>query len=78
MSRLALIVASLAVGVVLAVGAAFTTSGVITAPPSPPNKQLYNYGQPSSYPGPAGPRVSWGENVIFVRPDGYDAEAASQ
>jgi hypothetical protein len=46
LSRLALIVASLAVGVVLAVGAAFTTSGVIQAPPAPPNKQLYNYGQP--------------------------------
>ncbi len=46
MSRLALIVASLAVGAVLAVGAAFTTSGVVNAPPSPPNKQLYNYGTP--------------------------------
>jgi hypothetical protein len=46
LSRLALIVASLVVGAVLAVGAAFTTSGVITTPPSPPNKQLYNYGTP--------------------------------
>jgi hypothetical protein len=46
LSRLALIVASLAVGAVLAVGAAFTTSGVITTPPNPPNKQLYNYGTP--------------------------------
>jgi hypothetical protein len=46
LSRLALIVASIAVGVVLAVGAAFTTSGVITAPPAPPNKTPYNYGQP--------------------------------
>ena len=46
LSRLALIVASLAVGAVLAVGAAFTTSGVISTPPNPPNKQLYNYGTP--------------------------------
>jgi hypothetical protein len=46
MSRLALIIASLLVGAVLAVGAAFTTTGVISAPPNPPNKQLYNYGSP--------------------------------
>lgn len=46
LSRLALIVASLVVGAVLAVGAAFTTSGVISTPPNPPNKQLYNYGTP--------------------------------
>lgn len=46
LSRLALIVASLAVGAVLAVGAAFTTSGVLSTPPNPPNKQLYNYGTP--------------------------------
>jgi hypothetical protein len=46
LSRLALIVASLVVGAVLAVGAAFTTSGVIGTPPSPANKQIYNYGTP--------------------------------
>ena len=46
MSRLALIVASLLVGAVLAVGAAFTTTGVIGSPPAPANKQLYNYGTP--------------------------------
>jgi hypothetical protein len=46
LSRLVLIVAALVVGGVLAVGAAFTTSGVITAPPAPADKQLYNYGTP--------------------------------
>ena len=46
MSRLALIVASLAVGAVLAVGAAFTTSGVLSTSPDTPNKQLYDYGTP--------------------------------
>ncbi|HEY1673432.1 MAG TPA: hypothetical protein VGG50_12000 [Streptosporangiaceae bacterium] len=46
MSRLALIIASLLVGAVLAVGAAFTTTGVIGSPPAPANKQLYNYGTP--------------------------------
>jgi hypothetical protein len=45
-SRLTLIVASLVVGVVLAVGAAFATSGVISSPPAPANKALYNYGSP--------------------------------
>jgi len=44
--RLALIIASLLVGAVLAVGAAFTTTGVINSPPAPANKQLYNYGTP--------------------------------
>ncbi len=44
MSRLALIVAALAVGVVLAVGAAFTTTGVASAPPAPANQQPFNYG----------------------------------
>lgn len=43
MSRLALIIAALAVGVVLAVGAAFTTTSVIGSPPSPSNQQPYNY-----------------------------------
>jgi hypothetical protein len=46
LSRLALIVASLVVGVVLAVGAAFTTTGVLSSPPAPANKQIYNYGTP--------------------------------
>jgi hypothetical protein len=43
-SRLALIVAALAVGVVLAVGAAFTTTSVVGTPPAPANQQPYNYG----------------------------------
>lgn len=43
MSRLALIIAALAVGVVLAVGAAFTTTSVISTPPSPANNSPYNY-----------------------------------
>ena len=43
MSRLALIIAALAVGVVLAVGAAFTTTSVLSTPPAPPNQQPYNY-----------------------------------
>ncbi len=44
MSRLALIIAALTVGVVLAVGAAFTTSSVVTAPPAPANQQPFVYG----------------------------------
>jgi hypothetical protein len=43
-SRLALIIAALAVGVVLAVGAAFTTASVVQAPPAPANQAPYNYG----------------------------------
>ncbi len=46
MSRFALIAASLAVGIVLAVGAAFTASSVLGPPAAPPNSQLYNYGTP--------------------------------
>lgn len=46
MSRLTLIVVCLVVGVVLATGAAFTVSGVVSSPPAPSNKQLYNYGTP--------------------------------
>jgi hypothetical protein len=42
-SRLALVIAALAVGVVLAVGAAFTTTSVLSTPPAPPNQQPYNY-----------------------------------
>jgi hypothetical protein len=45
-SRLTLIIAALTVGLVLAVGAAFTTSGLLSSPPTPANKQLYNYGAP--------------------------------
>ncbi len=44
MSRLMLIIAAVAVGAVLAAGAAFTTIGVIGAPPAPANQQPYNYG----------------------------------
>lgn len=44
MSRLALIIAALAVGVVLAVGAAYTTTSVIQSPPAPANQVPYNYG----------------------------------
>jgi hypothetical protein len=43
-SRLALIVAALMVGVVLAVGAAFTTTSVVGTPPAPANNPPYNYG----------------------------------
>jgi hypothetical protein len=45
-SRLALIVAALAVGVVLAVGAAFTTTAVVGTPPAPANAPAYNYSTP--------------------------------
>jgi hypothetical protein len=50
LSRLVLIVASLVVGAVLAVGAAFTTSGVLGNAPAPADKQLYNYGTNSGTP----------------------------
>lgn len=43
MSRLALIIAALAVGVVLAVGAAFTTTSIVSTPPAPANQAPYNY-----------------------------------
>jgi hypothetical protein len=43
-SRIALIIAALAVGVVLAVGAAYTTTSMIATPPQPPNQAPYNYG----------------------------------
>jgi hypothetical protein len=42
-SRLALIIAALAVGVVLAVGAAFTTTSIVSTPPTPTNQQPFNY-----------------------------------
>ncbi|HEX4658592.1 MAG TPA: hypothetical protein VH307_14495 [Streptosporangiaceae bacterium] len=44
MSRLALIIAALAVGVVLAVGAAFTTTSIVSSPPAPANQPATNYG----------------------------------
>jgi hypothetical protein len=43
-SRLALIIAALLVGAVLAAGAAYTTTGVVGSPPAPANQQPYNYG----------------------------------
>lgn len=44
LSRLTLILLSLAVGVGLAVGAAFATSDLISQPPHPAKQTLYNYG----------------------------------
>jgi NADH:ubiquinone oxidoreductase subunit 3 (subunit A) len=44
MSRLLIIILSLAVGAVVAVGAAFATSAVATRPPTPSNQAAYNYG----------------------------------
>jgi hypothetical protein len=43
-SRLALIITALAVGAVLAVGAAYTTTSAVQTPPAPGNQQPYNYG----------------------------------
>jgi hypothetical protein len=43
-SRLALIIAALLVGGVLAAGAAYTTTGIVGSPPAPANQQPYNYG----------------------------------
>jgi hypothetical protein len=43
-SRIALIIAALAVGVVLAVGAAYTTTSMIATPPQPANQAPFNYG----------------------------------
>jgi hypothetical protein len=45
-SRFALIAASVAVGIVLALGAAFTASTVLGPSGPPANSQLYNYGSP--------------------------------
>lgn len=44
MSHLTVIVVSLVVGVVLAVGATFATSALITSPPTPSNQPAFNYG----------------------------------
>jgi hypothetical protein len=43
-SRIALLITALAVGAVLAAGAAFTAIGVVSSPPAPANQQGYNYG----------------------------------
>ena len=44
MSRLVLIFVSVGVGLLLAVGATFTTSALITRAPTPSNQAPYNYG----------------------------------
>jgi hypothetical protein len=44
-SRLALIVVSLVVGVVLAVGAVYTATGLLSSPPAPVSKP-FSYGSP--------------------------------
>ena len=46
MSRFALIVASMAVGLILALGAAFTAGTVLGPPTAPANQNLDNYGTP--------------------------------
>lgn len=43
-SRLLVIIVSAAVGVVLALGATFTVSAVISQTPTPANQAAYNYG----------------------------------
>lgn len=44
LSRLTLILTSLAVGILLAVGAAFAASDLITQQPQQAKQTLYNYG----------------------------------
>ncbi len=44
MSRLVLIITSLVVGAVLAVGASVTTSALVGSSPTPSNQAPYNYG----------------------------------
>lgn len=44
MSRLVLIVVSLLVGAIVAVGATFATSAVLSRAPTPSNQAAYNYG----------------------------------
>lgn len=44
MPSLVLIVVSLVVGALLAVGATFATTEVLTKPPTPSNQPAYNYG----------------------------------
>jgi hypothetical protein len=43
-SRLVLIITALVVGAVLALGATFTASALISTPPTPSNQASYNYG----------------------------------
>jgi uncharacterized protein DUF2613 len=42
-SRLTLIIASIVVGAVLAVGATFATTALVSSSVSPPNQSAYNY-----------------------------------
>lgn len=44
MSHLTMIVMSLVVGIVLAVGATFAASALISSPPTPSNQPAYSYG----------------------------------
>lgn len=44
MSRLVLIITSLVVGAVLAVGATFATTALVTSTVTPSNQSAYNYG----------------------------------
>ncbi len=44
MSRLTLVIVSIAAGVVLAVGATFATSAVVSSTQSPSNQPPYSYG----------------------------------
>jgi hypothetical protein len=45
-SRLVVIAVSIAVGLVLAVGATFTASAVLGSTGAPPNRPPFNYGSP--------------------------------
>jgi len=44
MSNLVTIIVSLVVGIVLAVGATFGTSALLTQPPTPSNQPAFSYG----------------------------------
>jgi Protein of unknown function (DUF2613) len=46
MSRIAAIVASMIVGILLAGGAAYGVTALATSPQTPPNQSPYNYGTP--------------------------------
>jgi hypothetical protein len=48
MSRLALVITALVVGAVLAVGATFATSALVTSGVAPTNESAYNYGANSN------------------------------
>jgi NADH:ubiquinone oxidoreductase subunit 3 (subunit A) len=43
-SRLVLVIVSVGVGLVLAIGATFAATALITRPPTPSNQAPYNYG----------------------------------